>query len=249
LRGCEARYYLLLNTDTVIHEGALATLLAEMSWLPGAGTVGPRLVLGDGSIQGSFWPLPTLRGELRYNLVYRFPPFGPLFNRVFSRRQLDLKAIRETIPVDVISMACLLIDHRVLASVGLLSEDYFLFGEENDFCLRMVAAGWRGYYVPSASITHFVGQSRSKQPSSRSEMNFFRSRTLFFAKHHPETLPRYRWMSAFFLAWSEFMARVRVALGRADSDGVSLNRELRVILDEITRSESRIKQAGGDPTC
>jgi GT2 family glycosyltransferase len=249
LRDCEARYYLLLNSDTVVHEGALAALLAEVSRQPGAGAVGPRLILGDGATQRSCWPLPTLSGELRYNLADRFPPFGGLFRRFFSRRLLDMAAIRATMPVEALSMACLLIDQRVLANVGLLSEDYFLFGEENDFFRRANLAGWRGYYVPSATVTHFVGQSRGKQHSHRSQTNFFRSRTLYFAKHHPETLPRYRRMSSFFLAWSGIAARIRLALGRAEREDVLLYRNMKAILDDIVDSQTQSRKLGGEPTC
>lgn len=230
LRECGARYYLLLNSDTVVHEGALVTLLAEIARLPNAGAVGPRLRLGDGSVQRSYWPLPSLAGELRYNLVQRFPPFGPLFKRLFLRRLPAVGAVSRTIPVEVLSMACLLLDGRVLARVGLLAEDHFLFGEENDLFVRLARTEWRSFYVPTALVTHFAGQSRSREHARRSEVHFFRSRTRYFLKHRPESARRYRRLSACFLNWSLAIARVKLAVGSGDREQVAFYRELKAIL-------------------
>jgi len=248
LAAGEARYYLLLNPDTVVHEGAIATLLAEMARQPHAGAAGPKLLLADGSIQRSFWRLPTLGGELRFNLVHRFFPFGPLFKRIFSRRLPAMAAIRETMPVDALSMACLLVDRRVLDAVGRLSEDYFLFSEENDFFLRAAAAGWQGYYVPAAHVTHLVGQSRSRLHHRVSHLNFFRSRTIFFAKYHRASLRRYRLISRFFLTWSECLTWIQLALGRAAREDVLVYREMKVVLDDIAGPAARAGKAGGPST-
>lgn len=249
LRNCEARHYLLLNSDTVVHDGALATLLAEIARLPDAGAVGPRLRLGDGTVQRSTWPLPSLAGELRYNLVQRFYPFGPLFKRLFLRRLPDIGAVRQTVPVDVLSMACLLIDRRVLARVGLLAEDDFLFGEENDLFVRLSRTEWRGFYVPAAVVTHFAGQSRSREHARRSEAHFFRSRTRYFLKHRPEAERRYRRLSAFFLDWSLMMEGVRSIVGLGDREQIAFYRELKGILDSSSAPAREARGAGGGSVC
>lgn len=249
LRTCEARHYLLLNSDTVVREGALVALLAEIARLPDAGAVGPRLRLGDGTVQRSYWPLPSLGGELRYNLVQRFPPFGSLFKRLFLRRLPDIGAVRQTIPVEVLSMACLLIDRRVLARVGLLAEDCFLFGEENDLFVRMSRTEWRGYYVPTALVTHFAGQSRGREHARQSEAHFFRSRTRYFMKYHPEVGRRYRWISAFFLNWSLAIARVRLAFGFGEREQVTFYRELKSILHSGIAPVPGAQGTGGHSTC
>lgn len=249
LSGCQARRYLLLNPDTVVHAGALDTLWTAISSQPDAGAAGPRLVLGNGSIQRSYWHLPTLAGELRYDLVHRFFPFGPVFSRLFLRRLPDLGSMRQTIPVEALSMACLLIDARALGRVGLLAEDGFLFGEENDYFFRLRREGWRGYYVPTAAVTHLVGQSRNKQHARRSGVHFFRSRTLYFCKHRPESWRRYRRLSAFFLNWSLLVARVGLAFGRGDREGVRYYGELKSILACSDATGSDKPGPGGRSEC
>lgn len=232
LRGCEARYYLLLNPDTIVQKGAVAALLAEIARQPHAGAVGPRLILGNGNIQRSHWRLPSMASELRYNLVHRFRPFGPLWRWVFQRRLPDLARTEQTVPVEALSMACLLLDARALKRVGLLAEDCFLFGEENDFFCRMRSTAWRGYYVPKASVTHLVGQSRSKQRSRLSETYFFRSRALYFRKHRSQSWRGYRRMCAFFLNWSLLVTWIALALGRGDREDLHFYRELAAMLEK-----------------
>ena len=65
----------------------------------------------------------------------------------------------EPIPVDWVSGASLMIRREVFEAIGLFDEAYFMYYEEVDFILRAKNAGCTCWYVPSATITHLIGQS------------------------------------------------------------------------------------------
>jgi len=76
--------------------------------------------------------------------------------------------------------------------VGFLDEDYFFFFEETDWARRIKQAGWKIYFVPSAKITHFQGQSVGHDINSR--MLYYESRYTYFKKWHPDHYPIIRWI-------------------------------------------------------
>jgi len=61
--------------------------------------------------------------------------------------------------VTFLNGACVLIRASVVEQIGLLDEDYYLYGEDLDYCLRAVKAGWKLYYQPAAQIWHKVSRS------------------------------------------------------------------------------------------
>jgi GT2 family glycosyltransferase len=123
-------------------------------------------------------------------------------------------------PAEVLSAACLMIRREVIKTVGLLAEDYFLFSEENDYFLRMQRAGLTGWYLPTTEVIHLLGVSRKKRGAIDSEINFFRSRQLYYKKHFYGQYLFFKLVYLPFLSWSLGVALVRRAiLGRRASDG------------------------------
>lgn len=58
--------------------------------------------------------------------------------------------------------ACMLIRCEVYKTINGFDEDYFLYGEEADFCLRVRRAGWLIGTVPEIVIHHMGGASERK---------------------------------------------------------------------------------------
>ncbi len=81
-----------------------------------------------------------------------------------------------------------MVRRAVFDSVGLLDEEYFLYYEEVDFCLRARAAGWCCWYVPDSRVVHLVGQSSGVTGDRREQRRvpryWFESRSRYFRKHH-----------------------------------------------------------------
>jgi len=162
LRLAQGRYVILLNPDTLVHRGALETMVRFMDGHPEAGAVGCRLLNGDGTIQRSTRRMPTFTTMLYDNtLLGKFA--------YFRRKVKDFKgrALEEVEAVDATSGAALMIRRSLLDEIGLMDEGYFMFLEEVDLCRRIWAKGFKVYVVPQAVITHLGGESRRQHPEIR----------------------------------------------------------------------------------
>jgi GT2 family glycosyltransferase len=173
IRRMRGAYAVLLNSDTVVKDGAIDGLRAFMDSHPGVGMCGPQLLYEDASRQMSTGTYPDILGELMgrtfawlvTGVKHRDPP-GQYIGSV---------------AVDFIIGACMFVRRSAIEAVGMLDEDYFFFYEEIDWCFRMNKAGWKVYHVPDIEIFHFGGQS-TRTINLRARTESWRSRYLFFQK-------------------------------------------------------------------
>lgn len=171
------RYAVLLNSDTVMMEGALDRLLAFMDSCPEAGMSGPQLLNADGTNQTSYGRFPTLAGEFVSRRFLRL--MAPrVYQHLFAR--CGLAQDRPHI-VDFIIGACMVVRKDAIDKTGMLDEDFFFFYEEIDWCRRMHDDGWAVYHIPETKIIHLGGGS-TKEVSLRARAESWRSRYLYFQK-------------------------------------------------------------------
>ena len=175
-------YFLLLNPDTVVRSGALSALTCFMDAHPNVGIAGSALENPDGSVWGTTFRFPTVLSELdegmRLGIVSKM-----LKNWAVVRKMGDVPE-----RVDWLPGASMMIRREVFEAIGLMDEDYFLYYEETDFCLRAQRAGWQCWYVPSSHVMHIAGQStgvtaRNTAPIRRPQY-VFDSRRRYFVKNH-----------------------------------------------------------------
>jgi hypothetical protein len=167
-----APFVLLLNSDTVVPPHALAHLLEFMQQHPEAGACGPRLLQPDGEPQAfAFGGDPTPGYLLRRGLV-----------RLLLRRPLHNWHTTQVQPVDWVSGACLLVRRAAIQQAGLLDEHFFMYFEDNDWCLRIRHCGWQVYYNPQVAITHIGGQSLAQNPAARRA--YYHSLNYFYSQHY-----------------------------------------------------------------
>jgi GT2 family glycosyltransferase len=183
LRGPDApEYFLLLNPDTIVRPGAITTLVDFMEAHPRAGVVGSRLELPDGTPQTSAFRFHNLLSQFDYGFR-----LGWLSQKV--RQFLAPMPIRdEPHRADWVSGASLIVRREVFERVGVLDEEYFLYFEETDFCLRARRAGWECWHVPASRVVHLEGQSTGVIDGSREKKRmpryWFESRRRFFRKNY-----------------------------------------------------------------
>jgi N-acetylglucosaminyl-diphospho-decaprenol L-rhamnosyltransferase len=153
IRSIDAAAYLLLNSDTLIHEGTFRGLLAAAERYPRAGIIGPSMQDENGNVGRSHFrflgPWSELIRAANTGLVtralHRFDPLFPI--------------TEEPLEPDWVGFACVLIRREVLQEVGLLDEGYFMYFEDVDYCRRAKQAGWSVLYWPATSIVHLLGKS------------------------------------------------------------------------------------------
>jgi GT2 family glycosyltransferase len=184
LQGSEKRvpkYVWLLNPDTEVLPGATAALLSALTADPQIGMVGPKLVYADGSLQHSAFRFPGLI-QLLFDL-FSLPArlYDTSLNGRYPRR---LYEGAKPFPVDFPLGASMMVKSAVIADVGLMDEDFFMYCEEIDWCWRMCKASWHIACVPAARVIHYAGQS-SGQVRIPSFINLWTSRARLYARHHP----------------------------------------------------------------
>lgn len=159
---------LLLNSDTIIKEGALQAMLAFAMSRSDCGVVGCKLLNEDGSLQESWAAFPSLTSEL-------------LGRNIRTRRLLQVSPL--AYDVDWVGGACMLVRSDAIRQVGDLDEGYFMYSEETDWCYRIRQAGWRVYYLADAEIVHLGGGSASRA-SAMQLIRLYGSKLRFFNQHY-----------------------------------------------------------------
>jgi len=191
------RYLLLLNPDTAIHSGALNSLIQYLEGQPEVGAVGPRLLNTDGSPQVSAFPAPTLTRETwRLFHLDRLSPRSSYPRAFFSTRK--------TQEVDTLMGACILLRREVIDRIGLFDEQFFVYSEEVDLCLRIRRAGWQVHWLPTAQVTHFCAQS-TRQVADEMFLELYHNKVKFFRKHQGEMTARFYKALLYFASATRYL--------------------------------------------
>lgn len=175
-------YVLLLNPDTIVRPNALKILVDFMNEHPDVGIAGSRLEEPDGTPQCSAFRFHTALSELDRGLRLG------VVSKILSKWVVWPPIPEEPCQADWVAGASMIVRRDVFEQVGLLDEGYFLYYEDDDFCLRAKRAGWSCWYVPDSRIVHIVGQSTgvtdTKRPAKRLPQYWFNSRRRFFIKNY-----------------------------------------------------------------
>jgi GT2 family glycosyltransferase len=155
------RYFLLLNSDTVVPRGMLTRLVRFADATSGAAFVGPKVVNPDGSLQYSCRRFPNLRAALLRNTPLARFAKGSAAVRDYLMTDWRHDAPRD---VDWLSGCCLLVRRGAAEQIGLLDETFFMYCEDMDWCYRAKEAGWTSVYTPGAQVVHEIGKSSDKLP-------------------------------------------------------------------------------------
>jgi GT2 family glycosyltransferase len=180
MRVAKGEYFLLLNPDTVVEEDTFEKVLHFMDEHPDAGGLGVQMLDGKGNF------LPESKRGLPTPLVAFFKMFGlaRLFpkSRLFGRYHLGYLDKNEVHEVDILSGAFMLMRKMALDKVGLLDEDFFMYGEDIDLSYRIQKGGFKNYYFPQTRIIHYKGESTKK--SSVNYVFVFYNAMIIFARKH-----------------------------------------------------------------
>ena len=171
IREAQGEYVLLLNPDTVVGEHTLREALAFMEKHEKAGGAGVMMHNADGA------KAPESRRALPTPWVSALKMVG--FTKRYYMKHLSWD---EPGRIDVVSGACFFLRRKALDQVGLLDEDFFMYGEDIDLSYRLLKGGWENWYLPYP-ITHYKGRSTQKS-DYRYVHIFYQAMLIFFKKHY-----------------------------------------------------------------
>jgi GT2 family glycosyltransferase len=180
LRLAKGQYQLLLNPDTLVEENAFRRCCDFLDQHPDCGGLGVKMLDG----QGRFLPeskrgLPT--PEVAFYKIFGLASLFPK-SRTFGRYHLGFLDPDQPHEIEVLSGAFMMLRKAALDQVGLLDEDYFMYGEDIDISYRLSQGGWKIWYFPGTRILHYKGES-TKRTSVNYVFVFYRAMAIFAQKH------------------------------------------------------------------
>ena len=196
IRQSLGEYVLLLNPDTIVEQDTLRNVIAFMDQHPEAGAAGVKMHNADCIVA------PESRRAIPTPWVAACKMLGFTKRYYMSHLSWD-----EPGQIQVISGAFFMIRHKALDQVGLLDEDFFMYGEDIDLSYRLLKGGWQNWYLPYY-IIHYKGQSTQKS-DFRYVHVFYQAMLIFFRKH-------YSHLSFFFTMPVKCAIYFRASLALAD---------------------------------
>ena len=182
IRGSNAEFHLLLNSDTIVRPGAIEALLDAAHRNIRSGLFGPRLEWLDGQPQESCFRDFTPLGEMVSSAA------TGVVSSIFARSVVSLPVRDSEFEPEWLSFAAVMIRQTVLDKVGFLDEGFFLYFEDCEYCYRARLAGFPPLYVPTARIVHLRGGSsdvkRRAAATQRLPRYYYASRTRYFRLRH-----------------------------------------------------------------
>jgi GT2 family glycosyltransferase len=180
MKAMNGDYLFLLNTDLILYPKIIEQLLAYLESDDQIAVCGPRLYNRDMTVQLSaqkyhtffsvFWEIIGIAKRMPTSRIFGYAPY-------FKNE------IKHPTEVEYISGAFMAISKRANNKVGLFDENFFLYTQEVDFCLRCKMHGLKVYYYPDVSAIHLQGET-SKQLSFKSDYWLWKDRLFYFQKYY-----------------------------------------------------------------
>ncbi len=181
IKQAKGKYVLLLNPDTVVEEDCFRRCIDFMDTHQDAGALGVKMIDGKGKfLPESKRSLPT--PKVAFYKMFGFASVFPK-SKTFGKYHLGFLSNDEVHEVEVLSGAFMFIRKATLNKIGLLDEDYFMYGEDIDLSYRITQGGYKNYYFPNTTIIHYKGES-TKKTSVNYVFVFYRAMIIFAQKHY-----------------------------------------------------------------
>jgi GT2 family glycosyltransferase len=209
LERCQGRFVLLLSPEVTLDPQCVGRLADLLLTRPDAGAAGPRLQLPNGKRDPDArraFPIPS-------TLFYETVGLNKLFPRSprFGRANMGHVPADEMHEMDAGTAACLMLRRSALDRVGFFDPRYFMFGEDLDLCYRLKLAGWKVFYVPSATATRRVKPLSSDRER---QLSYERHRAMwtYHFKHHSQDVSAFSNGLVWAQIWGRFVAE---SIGRS----------------------------------
>ena len=208
IKIASGEYILLLNPDTVVEETTFEKVIAFMDQHPEAGGLGVKMIDG----RGHFLPESKRGFPTPWVAFYKIFGISALFPRSerFGKYHLSYLDPNKTHSIDVLAGAFMFMRKSALDKVGLLDEDYFMYGEDIDLSYRIIQGGYKNYYFPDTTIIHYKGESTKKGSLNYVRM-FYNAMIIFARKHFSK---QYAGLFSFFIHLAIYFRAALATLSR-----------------------------------
>ncbi len=182
LKRCSGKYVLLLNPDTVITEETLSYCYSFMETHPSVGVAGVKMINANGRVlPESKRGIPSPWASFcRMTGLYKMAPSSKFFNKYYMG---NLSFSQEN-AIEVLTGAFMFMRKEALDKIGLLDEQFFMYGEDIDLSFRFLKAGYKVYYLPTP-ILHYKGEAEhAAQNRAKYVESFYGAMELFYKKHY-----------------------------------------------------------------
>lgn len=180
IKVSRGRYICLVNSDIILLDHCLDKLMSFMDSSPGIGMAGPKILNADLTLQHSCRHFPSIWNNLCQSLgLNHIFPKSPFFSD-WIMNYWNHDSIRS---VDALSGCFWMIRRKALEEVGLLDEEFFIYGEDLDFCRRMRNANWDIVFYPGAEAIHLGGASSAAAPI-KFYLEMQKADLQYWRKHH-----------------------------------------------------------------
>lgn len=173
-------YVLLLNPDTIVTEDSIADVLQFMDKHTKTGGVGVRMLKSDGTYaleSRRGLPTPLTAFYKMSGLCAKYPT-----HKKFGKYYMGYLSWDKPEQIEVMSGAFCMLRRSALDKVGLLDQDFFMYGEDIDLSYRLLKGGYENWYYPT-DILHYKGESTQKT-SFKYVHVFYEAMLIFFKKHY-----------------------------------------------------------------
>lgn len=179
LKSKNRDYVLLLNPDTLLENDSLIRLI-NCSEKHNAGICGGTTIDSQGNASGSYFRFPNLMVGIFDFTNFRKIRKDDKWHNYFY--YLDSKIEDDSFPVDVVTGGYMLIRLSTIKKIGLLSESFFMYLEDVDYCFRSKKGGIKIYHDCTSIILHVGGASSNNKDRIRYS-SWLQSRKIYFLKH------------------------------------------------------------------
>lgn len=188
----QGRHVLLLNSDTIVRDQALGTMVAYLDDHRDVGAVSCKQWTGDGHLNQTSFPFPSIRDHFFYSVP--FQRVAPALQAAAAATQaVDCTKSQD---VDWANGACLMVRRSLFEQVGGLDEAFFMYFEDADLCRRLRQQGYRVRHLAEAAIVHLIGRS-SGRDREHLQLVWEFSRIRYVEKHFS---PVKRWLMKGWIA-------------------------------------------------
>jgi len=181
IRASTGRYVFLLNSDIKVLDGCIDGMAQFLDDHPDVGIAGPKVLNRDMSHQSSCRRYPTL-----WNNFCQVVGLAKAFkgSKFFSGEHMFFFHGDRECDVEVLVGCFSALRRKAIDQVGMLDENFYMYGDDLDWCRRIHQGGWRVVFYPGAQAIHYMGTSTTKKDPVRYALMQQQSVLRYWRKYH-----------------------------------------------------------------